>query len=123
MVIVMETNFNCGNRIRQLRNERLISQEQLALTAGITPAYLGLVERGKRNATVRTIERICFALGISLAEFFVETQIAESGTDELDRILLYQLHGLSAEDKQVCVQLLRTALQLRAVNTPLAGIT
>ena len=111
----METNFNCGFRIRQLRNERGISQEQLALSAGITPAYLGLVERGQRNATVRTIERICVALGIGLAEFFVETN-KQIDIDDMDKMLMYCLRGLNCEEKQVCLQLLKTALQLRISN-------
>ena len=115
MVIVMETNFNCGYRIRQLRNERGISQEHLALSAGITPAYLGLVERGQRNATVRTIECICGALGIGLAEFFAEAS-GQSDMDDLDKMLLYSLRGLDCEEKQACLQMIRAALQLRSKN-------
>lgn len=111
----METDFNCGFRIRQLRNERGISQEQLALSAGITPAYLGLVERGQRNETVRTIERICVALGIGLAEFFVETN-KQVDIDDMDKMLMYCLRGLNHEEKQVCLQLIKTALQLRTGN-------
>ena len=116
MVIVMETNFNCGYRIRQLRNERGISQEQLALSAGITPAYLGLVERGQRNATVKTIERICGALGIGLAEFFAETN-RQTDMDDVDKMLMYCLRGLGYQEKQLCLQLLKMALQLRITNT------
>ena len=108
----METNFNCGHRIRHLRNERAISQEQLALSAGITPAYLGLVERGQRNATVRTVERICDALGISLAVFFAETD-RQADADDGDKMLLYQLHSLNHEEKQLCLQLIKTALQFK----------
>lgn len=37
----MDKNFSIGNRVRKLRNERNLSQEQLALTAEITTAYLG----------------------------------------------------------------------------------
>lgn len=116
MVIVVETNFNCGYRIRQLRNERGISQEQLALSAGITPAYLGLVECGQRNATVRTIERICGALGIGLAEFFVESN-KQTDMDDVDKMLIYCLRGLDQEEKQACLHLIKMALQLRAGST------
>lgn len=121
MVIAMETNFNCGLRIRQLRNARSISQEHLALDAGITPAYLGLVERGQRNATVRTIERVCSALGIGLAEFFADADKSVS-VDDLDKMLLYQLCRLNDEEKEICLQLLKTALQLRTAEKQPAGI-
>ena len=43
-----------------------VFQEKFALNAGITLAYLGLLERGKRNA----IEKLCDALRVSLADFF-----------------------------------------------------
>lgn len=110
----MKTNFSCGNRIRQLRNDRALSQEQLALNAGITPAYLGLVERGKRNATVLTIERICNALNISLAEFFSTAHPGKPVEDDIGKHILYQLSGLREEEKLICLHLIKTALQLRA---------
>ena len=55
----MNTNFSCGKRIKELRIERGLSQERVALNAGITPAYLGLVERGQRNATVNLRCNVC----------------------------------------------------------------
>lgn len=109
----MNKNFSCGNRIKELRTERSLSQERLALNAGITPAYLGLVERGKRNATVTTIERICAALNISLAEFF---SVADSFTpvdDDIGKQILYQLSGLSDEEKQLFLQLIKDAVHIR----------
>ncbi|MBQ7871289.1 MAG: helix-turn-helix transcriptional regulator [Oscillospiraceae bacterium] len=109
----MKTNFSCGDRIRELRVERSLSQEQLALTAGITPAYLGLVERSKRNATVVIIERICTALNISLADFFSTAQPCKPLEDEIGRRILHQLSGLSDEEKLICLQLIKNALQLR----------
>lgn len=111
----MNTNFSCGKRIKNLRIERGLSQERVALNAGITPAYLGLVERGQRNATVNIVERICAAMNVSLAEFFSEST-DESQTDIVDRQILGQLSGLSIEEKQLCLQLLKDAVQLRNLN-------
>ena len=54
--------FDFGQRLRFLRMQRSLSQEELALTAGITPAYLGMVERGEKNPTLITIEKLCCAL-------------------------------------------------------------
>lgn len=109
----MDTNFSCGERIRELRAERALSQEQLAITAGITPAYLGLVERGRRNATVLTIERICTALNISLADFFSTARPCKPLEDEIGLRILHQLSGLSDEEKSICLQLIKTVMQLR----------
>lgn len=66
----MKNSFCLGKRLRQFRNESGLSQEQLAHKANITPAYLGQVERGMKHITVKTLEKVCDALHISLLEFF-----------------------------------------------------
>ena len=50
-----------GARIRQLRTERGMSLEKLALECGMNPAFLGHVERGLRCPTVYTLARVCGA--------------------------------------------------------------
>lgn len=69
MVIKMKDNYSIGDRVKELRTQNKLSQEQLALRAEITTAYLGQIERGEKNPTVVTVERICNALGISLSAF------------------------------------------------------
>lgn len=59
-----------GKRIRLLRNERGISQEKLALKAGIDRTYLTGIESGKRNVTIVSIEKIVNALDISMKDFW-----------------------------------------------------
>ena len=59
-----------GNRIRYLRKQRGISQEKLALIAGINRTYLAGIESGKRNATIISLEKIINALGLSIKDFF-----------------------------------------------------
>lgn len=112
-VIVMSTNFSCGSRIKELRTERGLSQEHLALNADITPAYLGLVERGKKNATVTTIERLCIAMDISLADFFSPAEGSKSPDDEIGQQILHQLSGMSNEEKLLFLQLVKDAVHIR----------
>jgi transcriptional regulator with XRE-family HTH domain len=59
-----------GARVRLLRDERLLSQEQLAHLAGIHPTYLSGVERGKRNLSLVNIHRIASALGLDVERLF-----------------------------------------------------
>ena len=63
----MDNNFSIGNRIRELRNQKHLSQEQLALSAEITTAYLGQIERNEKNPTVAVVAKLCGALGIELS--------------------------------------------------------
>lgn len=61
-----------GARIKELRNGQGISQEKLALKAEIDRTYLAGVEQGRRNPSLKSLDKIVSALGISFAEFFKE---------------------------------------------------
>ena len=57
-----------GNNLRKIRLDKGISQEALADIAGLHRTYLSSVERGERNVTLQTIERLAKALNISMAK-------------------------------------------------------
>ncbi|MFW8744979.1 helix-turn-helix domain-containing protein [Mesorhizobium japonicum] len=54
-----------GRNLRQYRLERSLSQEQLAEVLGVHRTYMGGVERGERNLTLKSVERIAAALSTS----------------------------------------------------------
>ncbi|MDE6034846.1 MAG: helix-turn-helix domain-containing protein [Ruminococcus sp.] len=62
-----------GERIRYHRLQRGMSQEKLALMAGINPAFLGHLERGLKSPTMTTLDKIIDALGLNYSEFFDDT--------------------------------------------------
>lgn len=57
-----------GERVRDLRKERGLSQEQLAFKADLHRTYIGMIERAEKNITLINIEKIAIALGIDLNE-------------------------------------------------------
>jgi transcriptional regulator with XRE-family HTH domain len=57
-----------GAAIRQLRDKRGVTQEDLAHDAGVTTGTLSLIERGKSNPAWGTIKSIAAALGVTVAE-------------------------------------------------------
>jgi len=59
-----------GQRIRNYRNQKGLSQEKLAEAAGCHSTYIGQVERGEKNATIESIEKIARALDVPLSELF-----------------------------------------------------
>lgn len=58
--------------MRTLRRGRQMSQEELADRAGVHRTYLGGVERGERNPSLRNITRIAEALGVPTGDLFHE---------------------------------------------------
>lgn len=72
-----------GKRIRQLRTAQNLSQENLALSAGLSTNYLGQVERGEKTPTIETIHKICSALDIPLPEFFILEDSGDEGKHSL----------------------------------------
>jgi transcriptional regulator with XRE-family HTH domain len=59
-----------GERVRELRLAKGLSQEELAFRARVHRTYLGGIERGERNPALKNIAAIAGALGVSLAALF-----------------------------------------------------
>lgn len=59
-----------GARIRELRKKKNWSQEELAERAGCHWTYIGGLERGERNATIKVLSNVARALGRSVGDLF-----------------------------------------------------
>ena len=57
-----------GNRVRELRKARGLSQEVFAARCGLDRTYIGGVERGQRNIALRNVEIIAKTLNLSISE-------------------------------------------------------
>jgi len=63
-----------GDALRELRAERGMSQEAVALEAGLNRGYYSGVERGVRNVALANIVKIANALGVPASEIFARTE-------------------------------------------------
>jgi transcriptional regulator with XRE-family HTH domain len=68
----MDINIKIGDRIRELRKAKGLSQEALANIAEVDRTYMTKVETGKRNVTVKILDKIILALDTDFATFFNE---------------------------------------------------
>ncbi|OBY80371.1 transcriptional regulator [Paenibacillus sp. KS1] len=59
-----------GERIRQLRKQQDISQDILAERSGLHNNYIGQVERGEKNITIESLNKIATGLSVSFEELF-----------------------------------------------------
>ena len=57
-----------GEKLRRLREDRMLSQQELAALAGATQATISNLERGKRQARPRTVRRLALALAVEPRE-------------------------------------------------------
>jgi len=59
-----------GNQVRNLRQARGVSQEELAFISNLHRTYISDIERGTRNISLDNINKIAVALNISLKSLF-----------------------------------------------------
>lgn len=63
-----------GQRIRKLRKEKNLSQEELSFKTDLHRTYIGMIERAEKNITLVNIEKIAKALNVDIRELFNETE-------------------------------------------------
>lgn len=59
---------NFGDKVRQLRRLKNLSQENLADKANLHRTYIGMIERAEKNITLINIEKIANALEVKLSD-------------------------------------------------------
>ena len=63
-----------GARLRQLRTSKKLSQEKLAELAGLHRTFVSMVERGERNVTIATVEKLALALACRMADLMPDAE-------------------------------------------------
>jgi len=99
-----------GQRIRNYRTKKGLSQEKLAELSGCHPTYIGQLERGEKNATLESIERITAALGITLSKLFEKLDGQEDSGEKDIPLACYEF--LSAKSKEEQEQLYKILLEM-----------
>ena len=66
----MNINERIASRIRELREEKQLTQEQLAWKGEVNRTSMNHIENGRRNISLETLEKILTGLEISFQDFF-----------------------------------------------------
>jgi transcriptional regulator with XRE-family HTH domain len=77
---VVKPEVAFGVVLRRLRHERQLSQEGLALDAGLQRNYISLLERGVNSASLKTIFKISHALQVSATDLIAMVEAEVSST-------------------------------------------
>ncbi len=67
----MNILLSIGRKIQNIREKKEITQDQLGEKTGINAKYISAIERGQKNLTILTLEKIAKALDVELFELLV----------------------------------------------------
>jgi transcriptional regulator with XRE-family HTH domain len=84
-------SFDVGSRLRELRELKRVNIRQLSLAAKVSATSVDRIESGVSGATIKVLEKLTHALGVSLAEFFGPMDIAEQRVQLYDKVTLDKL--------------------------------
>lgn len=107
---VLQKKF--GTRVQQLRKAGGLTQEQLGRRTGMDGKVVGEIERGERNPTLETVEKIMKGLGVEPFEPFMFS-FRESRTRERvgDDMLLNLVRHTDPSARPFVIELVQTALR------------
>jgi transcriptional regulator with XRE-family HTH domain len=107
--MAMDARKLLGRRIKELRQRRGFTQEQLAEIININPKYLSSIERGEENPTLELFLRLAKGLKVELYEIFEFTQEAEQPA-QLRRKLERLITEISEEELVRVVRILEAMI-------------
>jgi transcriptional regulator with XRE-family HTH domain len=111
--MVKELSRQLGLRVRQLREHKEMTQEDLATKAGITWHFVSSIERGIKTGTLETLAAIAAALDVTLSELFLD--VDRPLPRESNRITT-ALAGRSPEVQRAVLRIVEDALHLAALK-------
>lgn len=88
-----------GQRIRNYRTKLGLSQEKLAELAGCHPTYIGQLERGEKNATLESLEKVTAPLNVSLSKL-LENLGGENSSERNIPLECYEFLLTKSEEEQ-----------------------
>lgn len=101
-----------GERIRSLREQRKLSQMRLGELAELHYTYIGRIERGENNVTMKSIEKVAVALDVPFEELFRFIHPLEKGRDEYYlSLIVSKFQGRSVADQKRAYELLSYMLE------------
>lgn len=72
----MDSKVKIGERIVELRKAKKLTQQKFAFAADMERTYVNHIEKGRKNISIGTLEKILTALGVSFKEFFDSEKFA-----------------------------------------------
>ena len=104
-----------GERVRDLRKAKKLTQEELGEKAGLHYTYIGSIERAETNLSMDNIEKIARGLGVEAVELF-RFSSEEVAVSERDRMLMGISALLEEQDEKTLGRVLRILREVLEVG-------
>lgn len=108
-----------GNKVREIRTSKHMSQEELAYRSNLSPAHLGQIERAQKNPTIDTIAKIAAALETPISDLFLDSPVRDQlpySTALTDKILIH-VNRMSEKQKKEILRLICIVEHFNSIDT------
>lgn len=91
-----------GINIREIRKQKKLTQEELAEKCGLQTSYLAGVERGDRNITLQTLEKIALGLEINAKELLeLESPLIKLALEKQQLLQMFTSYIQDKSEKEI----------------------
>lgn len=98
-----------GKKLRQERKRLHYTQEQVAEAIGVTPAFVGHIERGQRSLSLDTLIRMCNFYGVTID--YLLADILPPGKDEITEWFATVIKDKTDDEKAAIVDILNAVFR------------
>ena len=103
-----ENNLNLGKRLKQIRSDMGLSQEELAYRCNMQASHIGQIERGQKSPTLETLEKLASGLNITVSVLTdYSKDISPSNDETVNKINSY-LAKLDNKQKKQVLNIIKT---------------
>jgi transcriptional regulator with XRE-family HTH domain len=81
-----------GERVRFVRKQKELTQEEFAEKSGLQYTYIGGIERGERNISLETLEKVAKELEVKAIDLFDFKYVDVEKTDMMSKSNLLDIH-------------------------------
>lgn len=104
-----------GERLRSYRNRAGLSQDELAEKSGLHHTYIGQLERGEKNATLESIEKVAKALDLPL-EILFENIVTGGINNDIPKECYNLLTALPEKEQKAIFELIKKAIDYKNMS-------
>lgn len=104
-----------GDRIRQLRKEKGLSQEKLGYESELHCTHIGSIERGQKNWSIDTLIKVAKGLKVEVADLF-NFPMPPADAIKMKKSLIEGINGSSPETIKILSDLLNGLKSLKRLS-------